>query len=85
MGLSTILSSSLNSLQAVQTEMQTRSDNISNASNTNYAERTPVTVSVTANAVTATIQRAADQGLQNQYLDANALSSASTDKTSYLT
>ena len=85
MGLSTILSSSLNSLQAVQTEMQTRSDNISNASNTNYAERTPVTVSVTSNAVTATIQRAADQGLQNQYLDANALSSASTDKTNYLT
>jgi flagellar hook-associated protein 1 FlgK len=85
MGLSSIISSGLAGLQAVQAEMQTRSDNISNASNTNYSERTPVTVSVGTNAVTATLQRAVDQGLQNQYLSANSQSSAATAQTNYLT
>ncbi len=84
MGLSGILSSSLGSIQAVQTEMQSRSDNISNASNTNYAERTPITLSLTANTITATIQRAADQGLQTQYLNSNSLSSGASAKTGYL-
>ncbi len=85
MGLSSILASSLSGLQAVQAEMQSRSDNISNASNTNYNERNPITVSINTNAVSATIQRAADQGLQNQYLNANSLSTAAGAQTSYLT
>ncbi len=84
MGLSTVLSTSNAGLQAVQAELQWRSDNISNASSTTYGRRDAMTVSVGTNSVTATIQRAADQSLQNQYLNANARSTAAAAQTGYL-
>jgi len=83
MGLSSILSTSTAGLQAVQAQLQWRTDNISNAQDPTYARRDAVTVAVGANSVSVDVRRASDDGLQNQFLSANALSSASSTRQGY--
>ncbi len=76
MGLSSILSVAATGLNAVQTQLQWRTDNVNNASNTAYARRDPTTVSTGAHGVSVTIARANDAGLTTQYLDANSQATA---------
>jgi flagellar hook-associated protein 1 FlgK len=85
MGLNSILTSASAGLQAVESQLQWRTDNVNNASNTAYAERTPVTVSTSNDGISTTITRASDAALQTEYLNANSQSSASGVTVDYYT
>ena len=83
MGLSSILSTATGGLGVVQTQLQWRTDNINNETNTNYSRRDPTTLSTGSHGVTTTITRATDASLQKQYTDANSQSAASTVTSDY--
>ena len=83
MGLSQILLTSTSGLQAVQTQLQWRTDNISNAQDPTYARRDATTVSLGTHTVTVDVKRAVNDGLQNQFLDGNSLSSAAQTQDDY--
>ncbi|MEI8393965.1 MAG: flagellar basal body rod C-terminal domain-containing protein [Rhodospirillaceae bacterium] len=83
MGLSTILNTTTSALQAVQTQMQWRSDNISSAQNPTYGRRDAVTNSLGTHTVVAAVSRAVDNSLQDQFLTANSISSASAATQDY--
>ena len=83
MGLSSILSVAATGLNAVQNQLQWRTDNINNSTNANYSRRDPTTVSTGVHGVTVTIARANDAGLTTQYLDASSQSSASSTTSDY--
>ena len=83
MGLSSILSTAATGLNAVQGQLQWRTDNINNSSNTNYSRRDPTTVATSNHGVSVSITRAKDAGLTTEYLDANAQSSAGTVTSDY--
>ena len=78
MGLTSILNTATSGLNAVQTQMQWRSDNVNNSSNTNYGQRNPTTVSQGTNNVTVTMSRANDAGLTSQVLNSTADASSAT-------
>lgn len=84
MGLSGILWTSTSGLQAVQQQLQWRTDNISNAQNPSYARREAVTTSTGVDSVQVDVARATDSGLQDQFLTSNSQSSLSTTQLDYL-
>ena len=83
MALSGILWTSTSGLQAVQQQLQWRTDNISNAQNPSYARRDAVTTSTGVDSVQVDVARASDSGLQNQFLTSNSQSSFSTTQLGY--
>ncbi len=83
MALSGILWTSTAGLQAVQQQLQWRTDNISNAQNPSYARRDAVTTSTGANSVEVDVARANDSGLQDQFLTSNSQSSFTTAQLGY--
>ena len=83
MALSGILWTSTSGLQAVQQQLQWRTDNISNAQNPSYARRDAVTSSTGVNSVQVDVARATDNGLQEQFLASNSQSSFTTTQLGY--
>ena len=83
MGISTIITTATSGLQAVQTQLQWRTDNVSNAQDLNYARRDAVTVSVGTHTVTVDVRRAVDAGTMRQLLNSNSLSSATATCEDY--
>ena len=83
MALSGILWTSTSGLQAVQQQLQWRTDNISNAQNPSYARRDAVTSSTGVNSVQVDVARATDNGLQDQFLASNSQSSFTTTQLGY--
>ncbi len=83
MALSGILWTSTSGLQAVQQQLQWRTDNISNAQNASYARRDAVTTSTGVNSVQVDVARATDSGLQDQFLTSNSQSTFTTAQLAY--
>jgi len=85
MGLSSILGTATSGLQAIQTQLQWRTDNIDNAQDTSYGRRDAVTVSLSTHSVTVSVRRASDAGLLTQSLDANSQATAASTTSDYFT
>ena len=85
MGLSSVLFTATNGLNTVETALQWRTDNVTNASTANYSRRDPTTLSTGTHGVTVTIDRANDPALNKQFLTANSASSASATTNSLFT
>ena len=83
MALSGILWTSTAGLQAVQQQLQWRTDNISNAQNASYSRRDAVTTSNGVNSVEVNVSRATNNGLQDQFLSSNSQSSYTATQLSY--
>lgn len=83
MALSGVLWTSTSGLQAVQQQLQWRTDNISNAQNASYSRRDAVTTSTGVNSVQVDVARATDNGLQDQFLASNSQSSYTTAQQTY--
>ncbi|MEI7607067.1 MAG: flagellar basal body rod C-terminal domain-containing protein [Rhodospirillaceae bacterium] len=83
MALSAVLWTSTSGLQAVQQQLQWRTDNISNAQNATYSRRDAVTTSTGVNSVQVDVARASNNGLQDQFLTSNSLSSFTTTQKTY--
>ncbi|MEI7609352.1 MAG: hypothetical protein WCJ64_18380, partial [Rhodospirillaceae bacterium] len=83
MALSAVLWTSTSGLQAVQQQLQWRTDNISNAQNASYSRRDAVTTSTGVNSVQVDVARASDNGLQDQFLTSNSQSSFTTAQKTY--
>jgi flagellar hook-associated protein 1 FlgK len=84
-GLSSILNTAVAGLQAVQTELQWSSDNLSNAQNTDYARRDSVTTSLGSNSVQVNLQRASDNDVYTEMLGSNAQNTYTSTSLGYLT